>query len=109
MNQLKTKNPNQIDCINGALYILGDKWTPLLIKELSVCPKKFSTLEKNLKGISPRTLSQRLDKLVFNGIITKEMYCEHPPRYQYSLTVKGSDLKQVLIDMSNWSNKYRLS
>lgn len=108
MNQLKAKDNIQIDCINGALYILGDKWTPLLIKELSVCPKKFSTLEKNLKGISPRTLSQRLDKLVFNEVIAKEMYCEHPPRYQYALTNKGNDLKQILKDMSNWSRKYPL-
>ena len=105
MTKTATKK-DSIDCINAALFILGDKWTPLLIKELSSCPRMFSDLEKNLIGISPRTLSQRLEKLVKNRIITKSIYCEHPPRYQYSLTDKGNDLKKILRDMSDWSQRY---
>lgn len=96
----------QTGCINSALLILGDKWTPLIIKEMTACPQKFSELEKNLIGISPRTLSHRLDKLIDNQIITKNLYCQHPPRYQYSLTKKGFDLQQILDDMANWSKKY---
>jgi DNA-binding HxlR family transcriptional regulator len=98
-----TKNPV---CILHALLVLGDKWTPLLILELSRCPKTFSDLELSLKGISPRTLSQRLNKLVENEIVTKISYCEHPPRYNYSLTHKGADLQNIINDMAKWSAKY---
>ena len=98
--------PNDTECISGALEILGDKWTPLLIKELTECPKKFSDLEKSLPGISPRTLSQRLNKLEQTDIITKTIYCPHPPRYKYALTKKGLDFQSILTDMALWSHKY---
>lgn len=93
-------------CIAKALSILGDKWTPLLIRELTLCPQTFSDLEKLLVGISPRTLSQRLNMLVEEGIVDKNMYCEHPPRYSYQLSPKGRDLQSILQDMARWSTKY---
>lgn len=103
---MPNQNYSEAGCIASALSVLGDKWTPLLVKELTVCPKKFSDLEKSLIGISPRTLSQRLDKLERNYIVAKNIYCEHPPRYQYALTKKGSDLQNILNDMAKWSEKY---
>ena len=94
-------------CIAKALTILGDKWTPLLIKELTVCPQHFSDLEKALVGISPRTLSQRLNKLHQQGIVAKHLYCERPPRFSYYLTETGTDLQQIIGSMADWSAKYR--
>lgn len=94
-------------CISKALEILGDKWTPLLIRELTLCPQNFSDLEKLLIGISPRTLSQRLNRLVSEDIVDKRLYCEHPPRYSYQLTSKGQDLQTILQDMARWSTKYK--
>jgi DNA-binding HxlR family transcriptional regulator len=93
-------------CIQATLDIIGDKWTGLLLRELTECPKTFSELEQQLSGISPRTLSQRLDKLESECITTKSLYCEHPPRYKYALTKKGSDLKTVLHSMADWGEKY---
>jgi DNA-binding HxlR family transcriptional regulator len=93
-------------CIAGALLILGDKWTALIIREMSSSPQKFSNLEKNLNGISPRTLSQRLEKLTEHNIINKKLYCDKPPRYNYFLTRKGEGLKQILEDMVSWSDQY---
>ena len=99
--------PQKTGCIAKALSILGDKWTPLLIKELTSCPQTFSDLEKVLTGISPRTLSQRLNKLVDEDIVEKRLYCERPPRYSYVLTTKGKDLQTILQDMAAWSAKYK--
>ncbi len=93
-------------CVKAALAIVGDKWTPLILTELTEAPVTFSELEAKLEGISPRTLSQRLEKLQTQGIIDKKEYCERPPRYKYGLTKKGKELKSVLIAMSNWGNKY---
>jgi DNA-binding HxlR family transcriptional regulator len=63
-------------------------------------------LQKELDGISPRTLSQRLDHLVKEQILSKESYNELPPRVEYTLTKKGDDLIPVLRQMAKWGLKY---
>lgn len=93
-------------CIQSALAILGDKWSPLLLGLLIDSSKSFSELEQTLTGISPRTLSARLEKLLQGGIVTKVLYCEHPPRYHYQLTKKGSELQDILKEMADWGAKY---
>lgn len=92
--------------IEKTLHIIGDKWTALILNELSGQPCSFSALEKTVEGINPRTLSQRLDKLEDEKILEKVMYCERPPRYQYALTTKGKELKVVLTKMANWGSQY---
>ena len=94
-------------CLQATLEIIGDKWTAFLIREMTECPKTFSELEESMGHISPRTLSQRLDKLEKESIITKNLYCERPPRYRYTLTQKGTELKSVLQKMSEWGERYR--
>lgn len=96
-------------CITSALKIIGDKWTALIIRDLATAPSTFGELETNLVGISPRTLSQRLDFLMEEKIITKTLYCQHPPRYNYSLTEKGAELENVLFSMAEWGAKYHSS
>lgn len=93
-------------CIQSALSILGDKWSPLLLSELVECSKTFSELEEALPGISPRTLSARLDRLISYQVILKKEYCQHPPRYQYELTKKGSELKDILSAMADWGARH---
>ena len=93
-------------CIGSALKIIGDKWTALILRDLSTDPHTFSELESALDGISPRTLSQRLEMLISEKIISKNIYCQHPPRYYYSLTDKGIELQNVLLSMAEWGAKY---
>jgi DNA-binding HxlR family transcriptional regulator len=93
-------------CVQAALNILGDKWSPLLLGLLVQDGKTFSELESSLTGISPRTLSARLDHLVDKQIIEKLMYCQHPPRYRYQLSQKGIELQGILRAMGDWGNKY---
>ena len=106
MSAVQISAEPKLGCIQAALEIIGDKWTGLLLRALTECPKTFGELEAELTGISPRTLSQRLDKLESEHITEKDLYCEHPPRYKYSLTEKGADLKNVLSDMAVWGEKY---
>ncbi len=93
-------------CIQKALEILGDQWSPLILLELSQTESTFSALEISLTGISPRTLSQRLTKLGEHGIITRHIYCKRPPRYRYQMTEKGKELQNVLRQMADWGAKY---
>lgn len=93
-------------CIACAANILGSKWTALILRDLATGPKRFGEFERSLKGISPRTLSQRLDDLEADKIVTKQAFAEVPPRIEYTLTQKGHDLLPVLKSMADWGTKY---
>ena len=97
---------SRVGCIAAAMEIIGNKWTALILRDLAHGSKRFSELEKSITGLNPRTLSQRLDDLEKNGIVTKAIYAEVPPRIEYTLTPKGQDLIPVLRAMSAWGDKY---
>lgn len=96
----------RIGCIASAMEIIGNKWTALVLRDLASGPKRFGELEKSLGGISPRTLSQRLDDLQAQGIISRQAFAEVPPRCDYTLTSKGLDLLPILKQMAVWGAKY---
>jgi len=93
-------------CIASAMEVVGNKWTALILRDLSTGPKRFSELEKSVGAISPRTLSQRLDALEGHAIVTRQTYAEAPPRTEYTLTQKGEDLLPIVRAMSAWGDKY---
>ena len=96
----------KVGCIAAAMEIIGNKWTALILRDLSGGPKRFGELEKSVGSINPRTLSQRLDDLEAHRIISKRIYAETPPRTEYTLTQKGEDLMPVLKQMAAWGDKY---
>lgn len=102
----KVKIEKHPGCVAEAASIMGNKWTALLIMELANGPARFCAMETSLEGISPRTLSQRLDELESKKIITKKKYAEVPPRVEYNLTAKGRDLIPILKSMATWGAKY---
>jgi len=93
-------------CIASAMQIIGNKWTALILRDLAAGPKRFSELERSISGMSPRTLSQRLDELERCKILTKKTFNEVPPHIEYTLTAKGSDLIPVLKQMAAWGTMY---
>lgn len=94
-------------CLAASLVVLGNKWTGLILREVSSGPKRFTELERGLEGISPRTLAQRLDDLVSYDILTKKSYAEMPPRVEYTLTPKGKEIVPILKQMAEWGEKYQ--
>ena len=88
------------------MKIIGSKWTALLLRELCDGTKRFGELERALEGISPRTLSLRLQQLEKDGVITKQVFAEVPLHVEYSLTRKGSSLRSILETMRQWGEKY---
>ena len=95
-----------IGCVKAATKILGDKWTPQLLRffinEESV---RFCQIQDLVEGINPRTLSARLDHLEQEGIISKNATTSDS-RCEYRLTEKGHSLMPILKDMQDWSTKY---
>jgi len=92
--------------VEGALKILGNKWTFLIIKELMKETKRFKELHYVLTGVSPKTLTERLRTLEGAGIIERKVYPVIPPKVEYSLTEKGRDLKPVIDNLKEWGEKY---
>lgn len=101
------EDPESTTCasIRACLAIIGDKWTGLIIQDISTGSTRFSQIEQHL-SIGPRTLSQRLDNLEMQGIVTKKQYAEAPPRVEYTLTKKGKDLLPILDAMATWTSEY---
>jgi len=97
----------ELGCIKAATRILGDKWTPKLLRDLANNgAMRFSTLQNNVEGINPRTLSARLSYLEQEQIVSRTTYAEVPPRVEYALTQKGLDLWPILSQMSDWGARY---
>ncbi len=95
-------------CVARTTQIMGNKWTPLILRDLATGPKRFCELETSLASISPRTLSARLDDLECFGVISKQSFAEKPPRVEYTLTKKGMDLLPILKQMATWGTKYNV-
>lgn len=104
-NTMKTAN-GKIGCVNSATDILGNKWTPKLLRYfLNEETVRFCQIQELVGGINPRTLCARLEELESNGIIVKESSGDGS-RCVYKLTKKGQDLLPVLKSMQAWSTKY---
>jgi DNA-binding HxlR family transcriptional regulator len=89
------------------LEIVGDRWTLLIVRDLlAIGPRKYAELQESLKGIAPNILADRLKLLEEHGVVEREFFSEHPPRAQYKLTRKGSDLSMVILALLQWGNRY---
>lgn len=86
--------------------IIGSKWTAVIVHDLSEGPRRFSELERACPGISPRTLSERLDMLEREEIVSRESFPESPPRVQYRLTRKGTALLPIIRAMSDFGHSW---
>lgn len=101
-----TATKNTVGCVKAATDILGDKWTPQLLRFfINEKTVRFCQLQDLAVSINPRTLSARLDNLEQAGIVRK-VATTSAARCEYSLTPKGRDLIPIIIDMETWSSKY---
>lgn len=82
--------------------VIGNKWTPLIIRDLAGGDCRFGELERSLAGISPKTLSERLKYLEGERIVGRRCYAEVPPRVEYSLTEKGRALLPIIETMRQY-------
>lgn len=106
MNKVATTATKTIGCIDAASAILGDKWTPRLLRAFNNngC-MRFCQLQTEVGGINPRTLSARLQNLETEQIIEKT-HTSSESRCEYRLTTKGSDLLPIIEQMHNWNQHY---
>ena len=91
--------------IARAVDILGDWWTPLVLRESYYGVRRFEDFQKTL-GIGRNILTQRLNRLVDEGLLVRRPYQEKPLRNEYVLTDKGRDFYPVLAAMIAWGDRW---
>ncbi len=92
-----------------ALDLVGDKWTLLIIRDLSAGPRRFVELQRVLPGISTEQLRSRLNRMVADGLLTRTRYREVPPRVDYDLTDRAREVMPVLGELARWGYEWAWS
>lgn len=85
--------------------LLGDWWTPLVLREAFYGVTRFEDWQRNL-GIGRNVLAERLKRLVSEDMLARRRYQEHPQRFEYHLTEKGRDFFPVLMAMLRWGDRW---
>lgn len=89
------------------VQLIGSKWKLLILRNLMMRPWRFNELHKNLEGISQKVLTDSLRQLEADGIITRTVYPEVPPRVEYALSELGESMRPILDAMQLWGESYK--
>jgi DNA-binding HxlR family transcriptional regulator len=101
-------HPTNLDLscsIEGALAVIGDRWSLLILRDAFRGIRRFDALAEDL-GVARNLLADRLSRLVEHEILEKVPYQERPVRYEYRLTAKGRDLSPALVALMGWGDKH---
>lgn len=89
------------------VQLIGSKWKILIIRNLLNRPWRFNELRKDLEGISQKVLTDSLRSMEEDGIITRTVYPEVPPRVEYALSELGESMRPILDAMELWGKAYQ--
>jgi DNA-binding HxlR family transcriptional regulator len=102
---LKRDYEGQNCSIARALEVVGERWTLLIVRDAFMGVRRFDQFQESL-GIARNVLTDRLNRLVEEGILERVRYSERPERYEYRLTGKGRELNIALTGLRQWGDKY---
>ncbi|MGB7787699.1 winged helix-turn-helix transcriptional regulator [Methanoregula sp.] len=102
-----TKNGKTYHCpVEAALDVIGGKWKPLILWALGDNVMRFGELQRGLPGVNAKMLTKQLRELENDGVITRTVYPEVPPRVEYSITEFGRTLIPILQALCTWGAHY---
>jgi DNA-binding HxlR family transcriptional regulator len=91
--------------IARTLDVIGEPWSPLILRDIFVGMNRFEQIQQDL-GISRKVLTERLKWLVESGVLERHAYSRRPPRHEYRLTAKGTELCDLLLVMVRWGDRW---
>ncbi len=91
--------------VEKTIRIISGKWTTTILYHLTTGKKRFGELQKSMKGISSKTLTDRLRMLEEKKLIVKKVYPEVPLHVEYYLTEKGEKLNKIFSAMDEWGRE----
>ena len=89
------------------VQIIGSKWKLLIMRNLLARPWRFNELKKDLEGISQKVLTDSLRSMEADGIVTRTVYAEVPPRVEYALSPLGESMRPIIMAMRQWGLDYQ--
>ncbi|MDE5984953.1 MAG: helix-turn-helix transcriptional regulator [Eubacterium sp.] len=95
--------------VETTLTLIGNKWKVLILRDLIPGTKRFGELKKSLGTVSQKVLTAQLRDMEADGLVTRTVYPEVPPRVEYTLTDLGMSLQPVLESMWAWGESYKAS
>ena len=96
------------DCpVATTVSLIGSKWKLLIMRNLLVRPWRFNELQKSLEGISQKVLTDSLRSMEEDGIITRTVFPEVPPRVEYALSELGESMRPIIKSMEIWGTDYK--
>ena len=104
---MKTKDELPQCPVATTVQIIGSKWKLLILRNLLTRPWRFNALRKNLEGISQKVLTDSLRSMEEDGIVTRTVYPEVPPRVEYALSELGESIRPIIDAMAEWGNNYK--
>jgi len=102
---LKRNYEGQVCSIARTLELVGERWTLLIVRDLFLGLRRFDEFLESL-GIASNVLTDRLNRLVDEGIVERVRYNERPERFEYRLTAKGRELRLVLLALMQWGDRH---
>lgn len=102
---LKRDYEGQVCSIASSLELIGDRWTLLIVRDLVLGLSRFDEFLESL-GVASNVLTDRLNRLVDEGIAERVRYNERPERFEYRLTPKGCELGLVLLALMQWGDRH---
>ena len=109
MSESKTVKELPACPVETTLTLIGDQWKVLILRDLLTGTKRFGELKKSIGNVSQKVLTAQLRAMEENGLLTRTVYAEVPPRVEYTLTDLGKSLKPILDAMWNWGEEYKAS
>ena len=91
------------------VQMIGSKWKLLIMRNLLQRPWRFNELKKDLEGISQKVLTDSLRSMEADGIVTRTVYPEVPPRVEYALSDLGESMRPIMDAMEIWGTEYKKS
>ena len=87
--------------------LIGSKWKLLILRNLMARPWRFNELKKDLNGVSQKVLTDSLRSLEEDGIVTRTVYPEVPPRVEFALSDLGESMRPIIDVMQRWGLEYQ--
>ena len=87
--------------------LIGSKWKLLIMRNMLIRPWRFNELKRDLDGISQKVLTDSLRSMEADGIITRTVYPEVPPRVEYALSELGESMRPIMNAMETWGQSYK--
>lgn len=104
---MMTKDEMPICPVATTVQIIGSKWKLLIMRNLLARPWRFNELKKDLSGISQKVLTDSLRSMEADGIVTRTVYAEVPPRVEYALSPLGESMRPIIMAMRQWGLDYQ--